>query len=354
MPISSVSENFKLIETKIDGLLALGKVDEAIQTLATDQLFKLELSNTRIATQIAKDSKFKYISHLENLHCFQDLPPIIKKIIDSQLAQGDFIGAVKSASCILNLNNFTVIGEQLEKAELKQETLLQLEKSVESLLPPYRKAILKALIPNYEKLGNKEEVSRLEKIISKLKDFKVYKTTIPDFFTDVFANRFHLTFQVALGAMTALCARGTVGTTLAVAIPAALAVQFPEGRKLENLTGMGAGIVAAGAGFGALPAVAIGTSAAILSRIPKIQTVAKQAKDQAAAASMKCAETLVGLSEQGFDKLKQGIAGLGKIIVNINNLAEQGFDKLDQGIAGLGKAVSKVDSAFNYAVKYIS
>jgi hypothetical protein len=167
-------------------------IESAIHVLLSDPLFTQEVTSVRECLQAFAGEKVENYPGLAKLPIDHDYSCHVRKIVIALLNREEFVIATVLASFILNIQNFKTISHRLVKGNLTKETLSEFEEDIRNLtlLPPYRKTLLKALIPCYEKLNQTEEVTRLKKAVSQLKSFNFFKPT---------ANKVNNTFFQTIG-----------------------------------------------------------------------------------------------------------------------------------------------------------
>ncbi len=321
-----------------------------------------------IYTHLSNGKIEEAIAVLPSLNLYNYLPTV-NKIIETQLAKGDFVGAIKIASTVLDTNTFNLIADSLQKAKIDPETLAKVEKEAETLFSPFKKIILEALVLIYKAMGDTKEVTRLEEKISHIKPLEILSPearSVLSVVTAFYTGLIHYYF------------RSNAKEALTIGLVSGVTSKYPNLRKIENMVGIESYFLASVAGVGTLPSVGIGISTAFVARIPLVQKIAKQAgivtgkaasfaiektatgvviaADKVAEGAEFVAEKTVKILDSGFDLISRGVESLenlGPMIVDrsLNIAAAAGkalFSATDLAIQTTGKAISGLNAVLDY------
>lgn len=192
----------------------------------------------------------------------------LNKVFGIELEKNQFTGAIETCGMIPSKSAVKKLADKIKEANPDPETMKQIEDAVSKkiyFLPSFQKMILEVLMTLFAALGNQVEVDRLEKKIGELEG-----RIEPDI-SEAIRKPLALCLGASVGSYALIASKGSIPLACGVAALTALGVLNPSARRPENLLGISAGIVASAAGLPALPALAVGLSTGIVSRIPLVQ-----------------------------------------------------------------------------------
>jgi hypothetical protein len=193
----------------------------------------------------------------------------LNKILDKELEKNDFPAAINTCRLLHSKNATQKVADKIKEAKPDLETMKKIEEAAFDDLwffPKLQKIILNLLKTLYSALGNQPEVKRLEKRIDSMNAtrFSLWNE-IKKPLAVASASGAMILAMKASASVPAVCGAGALG---------ALVVLSPAARKPENLLGVAAGVAASTAGVAIVPAIGVGLGAAIVSRIPFVQSAA--------------------------------------------------------------------------------